>query len=315
MARELPLNAIRVFHVVGRVLSLKQAADELGVTPSAVSHQISSLEDFLGLKLLRREGNGVALTAQGALYLRQISEGMTQLTRATRWVQASKGQSILRVSAPPSLATLWLMPRLHKFIAANADVPLAIVSMPNYLVARARDRLDVMIRYSREPQSGLHAEPLGRSELLLVASPQLLKGKTPLNRPADLRKHTLLQSNDDLYYEESNPGWQGWLQAARQGDLQSDRYLSFSPRHLMHQAVMDGLGVGLLRRVLAADALASGKLFTPFGPTLAVDASYYVTCERNVADRADVRTFRKWLLSEVAASEAVVDKACARWNQ
>jgi len=240
---------------------------------------------------------------------------MTQLTRATRWAQASKGQNILRVSVPPSLATLWLMPRLHNFISQNPDVPVAIVAMPNYLVARARDRLDLMIRYSREPQAGLYAEPLGRSELLLVASPQLMKGRHPLNKPADLRRHTLLQSNDDLYYEESNPGWQGWLQAAKQGDLQSDRYLSFSPRHLMHQAVVDGLGVGLMRRLLAADGLAAGRLITPFGPSLPVDANYYVTCDRSVAEREDVRTFRKWLTNEMSASEVLVDRACARWAE
>ncbi len=308
MSRDLPLNAIRVFSAVGRLLSLKKAADELGVTPSAVSHQISALEDFLGLRLLRRDGNHIALTVEGKNYLRQIAGSLTQLSLATKWVQATKGQTILRVSAPPSLASLWLMPRIARFTRAYPDIALAVVATPEVLVGRQMDRLDVAIRYGTEPPAGLHNEALAGNELFPVCSPLLLDGRHPLRGPEDLRHHTLLESSDELYHEESNPGWLGWLQAVNLSEIRSGRYLSFSPPQLMHQAMLESLGVGLMRGLLAADSIAEGMLVCPFGPALTLGTRYFVTCHPSVAERSDVVAFRRFVCQEADSTLATLPR-------
>jgi len=306
MSRDLPLNAIRAFEVAGRLLSLKKAAEELGVTPSAVSHQISGLEAFLGVPLLRREGNHIALTAEGRGYLRQIAGNLGELSRATKWLLATKGQTILRLAAPPSVASLWLMPRISAFARAHPGIALSVVSTPEILIGRQMDRLDVAIRYATEPPAGLHGEALGPNELLPVCSPQLLRGRYPLRAPADLRHHTLLECDDDLYHAEASPGWLDWLQAVELHATHGQRYLSFSPPHLMHHAVCDGLGVGLLRGLLAADSLASGALVSPFGPSLPLESRYFITCPPAIAARPDVLALREFLRAEAKSALAAL---------
>ena len=299
MSRDLPLNAMRVFSAVGRLLSLKKAADELGVTPSAVSHQMSSLEEFLGLRLLRREGNHIVLTVDGENYLRQITGSLTQLSLATKWVQATKGQAVLRVSAPPSLASLWLVPRIARFTRAHPEIALSVIATPELLIGGQMGRLDVAIRYGSEPPAGQQAETLVANDLFPVCSPLLLDGRHPLREPEDLRHHTLLESTDELHHEGSNLGWLGWLQAANLPEIRHGRYLNFSPPQLMHQAMLDCLGVGLTCGLLAADSVADGMLVCPFGPALMLGTSYFVTCHPAIAERPDVLAFRRFLRQEV----------------
>lgn len=308
MSRDLPLNAIRVFSAVGRLLSFRKAAEELGVTPSAVSHQISSLENFLGVALLRREGNHIALTIEGRDYLRQIAGSLTQLSLATKWVQATKGQTILRVSVPPSLASLWLTPRIGRFMRSHRDVGLSVVATPEGMVSREMGRFDVAIRYGTEPPSGLHAEPLVANDVFPVCSPLLLERQHPLHDPEDLRHHALLECSDELYQEESNPSWLGWLRAANLPDMRSARYLSFSPPQLMHQAILDGLGVGLMHGLLVADSIVDGMLVCPFGPTLPLGTSYFVTWHASAAERPDVIAFRRFLRMEAENSLAMLPR-------
>lgn len=308
MSRDLPLNAIRVFSAVGRLLSFRKAAEELGVTPSAVSHQISSLEGFLGLKLLRREGNHVLLTSEGRDYLRQISGSLTQLSLATKWAQATKGQPVLRISAPPSLASLWLAPRIGRFIRSHRDIALSLVAMPESMISRAMDQIDIAIRCGTEPPSGLSADQLVANDVFPVCSPLLINGPSPLHEPEDLRHHTLLEGSDEVYQDESNPGWLRWLQAANLPEIRNGRCLSFSPPQLMHQALLDGLGVGLVRGLLAADSIADGVLVCPFGPALPIDTSYYVTWHPSAAERPDIMAFRRFLRMEAENTLAMLPR-------
>lgn len=302
MSRELPLNAIRVFEAAGRLLSLKKAAEELGVTPSAVSHQITALERFLNLRLLRREGNRVALTAEGSNYLRQIGGNLSELARATRWLKAANGQRVLRISAPPSFTALWLMPRIAVFARAHPDVALSAVSIPEALAPRVMDRFDVAIRYGADALPGVQSDVLATNELFPVCSPQLAMGRPALREPADLSRHTLIESGDDLYHEEANPGWPGWLETAGLSGLRGRRCLRFSPPHLVRQAARDGLGVGLLRGLLVADDVASGALVFPFGPSLPLASPYVIMSPASVAARPDVAALREFLCAEAQRS-------------
>ncbi|MBM3356103.1 MAG: transcriptional regulator GcvA [Betaproteobacteria bacterium] len=295
--RVLPLNAIRAFATVGRLLSFSRAADELSVTPSAVSHQIRLLEDHLGVALLRRKNKHVALTPEGRIYLQEVSEGLTRMARASTTLKAARGQRILRVSVMPSLASLWLVPRIGGFAEAYPDIAI-VVGATRELVDFQAGQFDVAIWHGQEPQPGYRFDPLEGNDLFPICSPKLLKGRTPLRAPADLRHHTLLESSDDLYVGGPNPGWQIWLQAAGVPHITSKRLMSFSPRHLMHRAVLEGLGVGLSRTLLVADALAKGQLVCPFGPVMSLTSSYSLVCPETIAEHEEVAVFREWLLHQ-----------------
>ncbi len=301
MKNFMPLNAIRVFAVVGRVLSFSRAAVELHVTASAVSHQIKSLEEHLGVSLLRREGNRIALTAEGRNYLKEVSDGLMQVSRATRTIKSAKGRRVLKISAPLSLSSLWLMPRIAQFTKLHPDIAISI-SAASALVDLREGQYNFLIRYTQTVPSGFRCDNLSSNELFPVCSPALLRGHHPLRKPSDLRHHTLIESTDDVYLDRANPGWQGWLQAANIPDVASVRYMNFTPRCLMHQAAMSGLGVGLSRRLLAADSLTSGELVLPFGPILPLPSCYYLLCPESVANQRDIVAFRDWVVAEAEAS-------------
>lgn len=303
MERLLPLNALRVFAAVGRFQSFSRAARELHVTASAVSHQIKSLEAYLGIPLLRRSGSHLELTSEGKSYLEPVSRGLSHIARATKSLKSAKGERVLRISCSPNLSTLWLLHRISRFTGAHPEIGLALIASRNIVDMHAGE-YDLAIRYGKAMPEGFRCDPLSPNELFPICSPKLLKGERPLRTPHDLRHHALLEAGDEEYYDAANPGWQGWLQAAGVPDLGSHRHLQFSPRFLMQQAVMDGIGVGLSRTLLAADFLEGRQLVCPFGPVITLSSWYYLVCPEDTADRPDVIAFRDWLLAEVSESQA-----------
>ncbi|WP_016678958.1 transcriptional regulator GcvA, partial [Yersinia pestis] len=186
-----PLNALRAFDAAARHLSFTKAAEELFVTQAAVSHQIKSLEDFLGLKLFRRRNRSLLLTEEGQSYYLDIKEIFTSINEATRKLQARSAKGALTVSLPPSFAIQWLVPRLSGFNAAYPGIDVRIQA-----VDREEDKLaddvDVAIFYGRGNWSGLRTERLYAEFLLPVCAPSLLTGENGLKVPSDLANHTLL---------------------------------------------------------------------------------------------------------------------------
>ena len=302
--RHLPLNAIRMFAVVGRLLSYSRAAAELNVTASAVSQQVRILEEYLGASLLRREGNRIALTALGRDYLRQVTESLGHLSSATKNVLSTASSRTLRVVATPSVATWWLMPRIDRFLKACPDIFLNVAISENRANSFSSGQVDVAILYGNYFSSGLRSDKLVDSAVIPVCSPALMEGEHPLRSPSDLRHHTLIDSRSDLYLDETNPGWEGWLREAGLPELSSMRRLVFSPTSLMLQAAAQGLGVGLGRTLLAANAIASGQLVCPFGPAIPLAATYRVLCLDKAANDPDITAFREWLIEEARVSMA-----------
>lgn len=303
MERLLPLNALRVFAAVGRLASFSRAATELNVTASAVSHQMRTLENYLGVPLLNRTGSRIELTNAGKLYLQQVQEGLAQLARATRAIRAAKSERTLKISCAPSLSALWLMRRIGRFTESHPHIGLALTASRN-LVDLHNGEYDLAIRYGRGAHEGFRCDLMSPNELFPVCSPRLVKGERPLRQPSDLRHHALLECTDGEYYDAANPGWHGWLQSAGVYDVPPQRYLNFSPRLLMQQAAIDGLGVGLSRTLLAADFLESRQLICPFGPVLELTSSYYLICPAATADRPEIAAFRNWLIAEAQESRA-----------
>lgn len=309
----LPLTSVRTFAVVARLLSISRAAEELNVTPSAVSHQIKVLENYLSANLFKREKNKLKLTPAGQLYMSQVAEGLLLLTEATTNIKAAKGQQVLRVAAPPSLASLWLIDRIARFSRQHPDVlvHLTAIADPPPLM---HGTFDVGFWFGGGVLPNLAAESLGQNCIFPVCKPDMLDGELGLKSPADLARHTLLDSTIDHYYgfkEPRQPGWDRWLHAAGVRALKTPKVLSFTPRLVLHKAVSAGLGVGLSRSLLAVDALAAKQIVVPFGPVMPVASTYHILYSANAARRKDVATFREWIRAEAATSATKLQKLLA----
>jgi len=299
-----PLNSLRVFSVVGRLLSFSRAAAVLHVTSSAVSHQIKTLEEHLGITLLERDGNHVVLTQVGKDYLREISASLENLSRATGEVLSTKYGPTLTVVTTSSLASWWLVPRIDRFLQANPDVVFSLSIFEDRLDVLTNGRVDLGIVCGPIVGTSLHLDQLVRGSLMPVCSPKLVRdAEHPLRSPADLRYHTLIDNRGDLLFDWHNPGWGEWFREAGISEpVPCARRVTFSPMGLMLQAVSGGLGVGLSQSLLAADAIARGQLVCPFAPVIPIESTYYVACREAVADNRVVGAFRAWLKEEARLS-------------
>jgi LysR family glycine cleavage system transcriptional activator len=191
MTRLPPLNALRAFEAAARHLSFNAAAEELNVTPAAISHQIKALEADLGVKLFRRLNRAVRLTDAGQACVPGLRDGFERIAEAVARARQGDSVGLLTVTASPAVASKWLVPRLERFRARHPAIDLRIDASMR-LVDLVREDVHVGLRYGAGKYPGLHTEQLVRSEVFPVCSPDLLKGKHPLRTPEDLRHHTLI---------------------------------------------------------------------------------------------------------------------------
>ncbi len=300
MARPLPpLNPLRAFEVAARHSSFTKAADELFVTPSAVSHQVKTLEEHLGMALFIREAKALTLTAAGRAYLPAVQEAFRVLTDATRQLSAELAQ-VLRVDIPPTFAVKWLIPRLDRFVKAHPEIDIRIStnsSPPDF----ARDTYDVAIRFGSGYYPDLHSEMCLAVNVFPVCSPGLLQCEHPLREPADLKHQTLLH-DASTYSNGSNPHWSAWLKHAGALDVDASRGLSFTPSHLVIDAAIDGLGVALAKDSWVEQDLLAGRLVRPFGVALPVESAYYMVFPKHRAGDVRIATFVDWVRSEGVAA-------------
>ncbi len=297
MARDLPpLNALRAFEAAGRHLSLTRAAGELHVTAAAVSHQVRGLEDYLGVKLFRRVGNSLLLTDGGQACLPGLSEGLDRLAGAVERLRKHDARGPLHVSVAPAFASKWLVPRLERFDTAHPDIDVRI-SATLEVVDFDREGFDAAIRLGRGSYPGLEVDELFAESVVPMCAPSLIEGPHPLRRPADMRHHVLLH-DDSLRFDRAAPDWPMWLKSAAVEDVDVSRGPHFShPDHAM-QAAMDGAGIVLGWRTLAAADLAAGRLIIAFVLTLPMELAFFFVCPLIAADRPKLVAFRDWLLEE-----------------
>ena len=298
MARLPTLNALRAFEAAGRHLSFTRAAEELHVTQAAVSHQIKSLEEQLGIRMFRRGPRGLLLTDAGQAYLPEVREAFQRLTTATERLLEDDARGAITVSVLPSFAARWLVPRLTRFREEHSDIEVRVAA-DDRLADFDRDDVDVAIRYGRGDYPGLHADRFLTEELYPVCSPALLE-RLPLDRPEQLRDHTLL--HDDMRMD-----WSMWLLAAGVEGVEPRRGPSFTDSSMVLQAAVDGQGVALGRSALALDDIAAGRLVRPFEFSLPADYAYYIVCPERTAGRPSIKTFREWLLAQSAPDDGAGD--------
>jgi LysR family transcriptional regulator, glycine cleavage system transcriptional activator len=298
VARRLPpLNSLRAFEAAARHLSFTRAAEELHVTPAAISHHIKALEDHLGVKLFRRLNRVVLLTDAGQACVAGLSDAFDRMAVALERLRAQDCSGPLTVSTSPALAARWLVPRLEGFQALYPEIEVRVSAVMR-LVDFAREDVDVAIRYGPGRYPGLFAELLLTNEVVPVCAPMLLEGARPLKTPQDLRHHTLLH-DDTATSDGAYPNWAMWLRAAGVEGVDALRGPRFDYPGLVLDAAAAGHGVALgLSTIVAAD-LAAGRLIKPFAVDVPTPFAYYIVCPPVTAERPKVEAFRRWLRAEV----------------
>lgn len=296
-----PLNPLRAFEVAARHLSFTRAAEELSVTPSAVSHQIKTLEENLGITLFTRDANTLSLTAAGKAYLPSVQQAFKQLAHATQQLRTLNLQA-LKINVPPTFAVKWLMPRMAGFMREYPEIDLKVSTL-NHLIDFSREDFDLCIRYGRGVYPGLLAELCMPVEVFPVCSPKLLHGANPLINPSDLKFHTLIH-DESFYSDVSNPTWGNWLENMGISDVDSMRGPSFWPSHLVIEAAKDGLGVALVKKNWILKDIADGTLVRPFSSSLPVEFSYFIVYPAERTQDTRIRTFINWMQKELELERA-----------
>lgn len=283
-----PLNALRAFEAAARHLSVKNAADELCVTPGAVSQLIKALELHLGIALFRRVNRGIFLTDAGQAYLPPVRNAFRQISDATRRAAVPAETGILTVSATPFFASAWLVPRLKGFQDAHPDIDLQVVSS-SAMADFSRDGVDVAIRHGLGRYPGLSSQRVLTVEIVPVAAPALVKSRGMPATPAELARWPRVNDTE-------RKGWQLWFQAQGIEDMGPARGPSFDDSGLLLKAVLTGQGAALLPAAVVADDLAEGRLVQLSAVTWLEDFAYYLVYPEGSHDRPKVAAFRDWLL-------------------
>jgi len=291
-----PLSALRAFEAAARHMSFSKAADELHVTPAAVSHQIHALEQDLGVRLFHRMNRSIELTASARVLLPGLTEAFAGIQSSVRRLRAHNDTGTLTVTASPSLAAKWLVLRLHRFHEQWPEVDVRI-SATDAVVDMTKGDFDIAIRYGAGRYPGLEVELLFTNEVFPACSPQLLANGPPLGTPADLPAHALIH-DQAIERDPLVPTWSMWLKAAGVTDLPAATGLSFNNMHLALDAAIAGHGVVLAQSTIAAADLAAGRLVRLFTLALPDQFAYYIVTAPGALERPKVRAFRDWLRCE-----------------
>lgn len=288
-----PLTALRAFEAAARHLSFAQAAEELAVTPAALSFQIKNLEEHLGAPLFRRLNRAVELTEAGVTLLPHASEGFEALRRGWRATQRIQDATTLNITAGPAFTAKWLAPKLFDFAQKHPDIDLRFTATLR-LLDFDRDGVDLAIRFGTGPDPGLQSEPLYRGFITPMMRPEIA---ARLNTPADLLNETLIH-DESLDFLQSPPDWTAWFRAngVTHPPLKGPHFTQAD--HGVDMA-LEGGGVVMGRSSVTMTALHSGALVAPFRLALTVGAHYRLICAPGGLDRPHVARFRDWILAEI----------------
>jgi len=290
-----PLNALRTFEAAARHASMTNAAHELGVTQTAVSHQIRLLEDHLAVKLFLRTPGHLALTGPGRAWAAALSDVFGRLHAANRRLRAPPrgDRPIVSITAIPSFTAGWLVPHLGGFFAQHRELDVRI-SPSERMVDLRVESIDLGIRYGGGRYPGLVVEKLFDDAWLVVCAPALAKR---VRRLADLRRVPHL-------HDDEPDGWATWLANRGMRDLDLGQGRELTDSAMVVDAAIRGQGVALARWSLAADALAQGRLIQPFPDARPVPTrrAYYLVGRAATLVRPEVAAFRAWLVAEIAGS-------------
>jgi LysR family glycine cleavage system transcriptional activator len=296
MHRLPPLNGLRAFEATARLRSMKRAADELGVTPGAVSQLIRRLEERLNKPLFRRTNRALVLTEAGQMFFPAVRHAFGEIDDATRRLELESfaGRRSLSVSVPPAFAAMWLVPRLGRFRERHPTIDLRIVTS-RALANFGPDGVDAAIRHGLGRYKGLRSDRIASAVLIPVASPTLASlSRRPVS-PAGLLELPLLHGGD-------RQEWALWFEAQGVPDPGPAiaRGGSFDDQILLIRAAASGQGVALATEALVEPELAAGTLVRLLEAAWPQEHAYWLVCPESVVNQPRIRAFRDWLLSEIA---------------
>jgi LysR family transcriptional regulator, glycine cleavage system transcriptional activator len=281
---------LQTFVAVARAGKMKQAARELALTPGAVSQRIRQLEEAAGRRLFSRTPSGVELSAAGEAMFAALAEPFRAIEAVDREL-GGPSSSRVTISTTPSFAATWLVPRLSMFARRHPNIEIA-VETGNRPVDLKREPIELAIRHGLGKYPGLEATWLVAAELIVVASPDLLKGRGPLRSPADCLAFPLL-------HDFNREDWALWFEAHGVAAPHCRTGPAFSEHHLIGQAAVMGQGLALVRDIYAEDDLRAKNLIKPLTVNWPVQFAYYVVATSDALQKPAVRRFRDWLIGEV----------------
>jgi LysR family transcriptional regulator, glycine cleavage system transcriptional activator len=299
-----PLNALRAFEAAARHMNFSRAADELSVTPGAVSQQIQNLEEYVGASLFKRTPRGLLLTDAAQTALPSLRDAFDKMDEAASQLTAAIDGRRVTVSAAPSFAAKWLVPRLGRFESSYPEVDVWL-SAGMELVDFTSGEVDLAIRYGSGRYAGLEVTRLMSETVTPVAAPALL-AERPILRPEDLSNHTLLHDGSPDA-DESCPDWSMWLAARGVPGVDGARGPRFNQSSLVIEAAVSGRGVALAKGTLAQADLDAGRLVAPLeDSSTTLEFAYYLVHPKAKARLKQVRAFANWLVAEAEAHEAAL---------
>lgn len=294
-----PLTALRAFDAAARHMSFAKAAEELHVTPAALSYQIKNLETDLGVSLFRRLNRAVELTEAGRVLAPGVADGFQALKAAVGKVNRMRDGRGLVLTAGPAFTAKWLAPRIYRFVERRPDIEVRLVASLKKLDF-ARDEVDAAIRFTRRSEEpGCYVETMVRELMSPVCAPAMA---ARLKSPADLIGAPLVH-DESLALMQKPPNWGDWLKAA---GVEADwrRGLRFSNADQVLEAAAAGGGVALGRLSLAATDLASGRLVAPFDLAIDTGAHFNFVCPGGMETRPECAALLDWLRDEMTGESA-----------
>lgn len=290
-----PLNALKAFEATARNLSVKKAAAELCVTPSAISHQIATLENALDVRLFERSHRKVQLTDAASRFYKTIERSFGDLDRAVATLKEERYLEVLRVHCEPSFAPSWLLPNLPSFLKEHPSIDVVVHATPEAADFHS-NAADLEIRFGRGNWPELRSFFLFPTRITPLCSPAMRAQLSSSPQPKELLPHRLIAS------ERSDYSWSDWFGASGINGFRTRPSLRFDRAYLSVQAAADGLGFALENVVFASKHIAAGQLTTVFDWHLGDDCGHYIVVPKRPALTPSTELFLEWLTATAAAT-------------
>ena len=298
----------RAFEAVARHLNFRAAAEELSLTQSAVSRQIQSLEDEVGVPLFLRHTRAVELTGAGAQLLQVVSASLSRIDSAVRLVRRTAGRKTVAISTWASFASMWLISRMEAFQSEHPEIDIRIDATDAVVDLETTD-VDLALRYAVPGAPwNTQAQRLFGEQLTVVTSPWLLKSTPSIQKPKDLLNFTLIEAGDTHRTQNLEwLSWQRWFEAQKLQTFEPKRWLYFNYAHQIVQAALTGQGIALARMPLVADSLASGDLVEVL-PQARLDSpmAYWLLAAPRSAQRPEIKAFCAWLQAQAKTTRQAI---------
>jgi LysR family glycine cleavage system transcriptional activator len=301
MPRTPSLDALRIFVVAARHLSFTEAAAELNLTQSAVSHRIRGIEEELGISLFNRLTRRLELTQQGRALAYRLDHAIGEIDRSILDLSQVDDDRPLKVTMLPSVASHWLIPRLSRIRDRHPEVEVQVIADPRLLDLRA-EGIDLAIRFGRKPNASYHATRLMNDRVIPVCSPDLLRQHGSVDSTEALLAMPLLHDSATVD-DGSDSDWKSWLTYCGKSHLVCQSGQHFSEAGMLINAAMLGLGVALARVSLIADHIVSGALVCPMPVSTPTAYSYYLLGLPEQVERPKIVTFRRLVMAEAVRTE------------